>query len=105
MSRFADALTNLEITPEQHKIMRKLNRKIDTVNRIKFTGVFYRKRTDEYGCSVHEDFLTARGRNLIDGIDDLINELKDMHEDNLVWYWYCNTYNDGCTFDGGDVAA
>jgi len=102
---FEQAVANLEITPEQHKIMRKLNRKIDTVCRIKFTGVFYRKRTDEYGFSVHEDFLTARGRNLIDGIDDLINELKDMDDDSLVWYWYCDTYNNGTTFDAGDVSA
>ena len=102
---FEQAVANLEITPEQHKVMRKLNRKIDTVHRIKFTGVFYRKRMDEYGCCTHDDFLTARGRKLIDGIDDLINELKDMHEDNLVWYWYCNKYNDGTTFDAGDVAA
>ena len=98
-------VADLTIAPEQHKIMRKLNRKIDTVCRIKFTGVFYRKRTDEYGCSVHEDFLTARGRNLIDGIDDLINELKDMDDDSLVWYWYCNKYNNGTTFDAGDVSA
>ena len=105
MSRFAQALADLTPTHEQLKIMRKLNRKIDTVQRIKFTGVFYRKRTDEYGCSVHEDFLTARGRELIDGIDDLINELKDMHEDNLLWYWYCQEYNHGSTFDAGDVAA
>ena len=95
-------VADLTIAPEQHKIMRKLNRKIDTVYRIKFTGVFYRKRT--YGED-HEDFLTARGRNLIDGIDALINELKDMDNDSLVWYWYCNTYNHGNTFDGGDVSA
>jgi len=105
MTKLEQATAALTITPEQHKIMRKLNRKIDTVQRIKFTGVFYRKRTDEYGCSVHEDFLTARGRKLIDGIDDLINELKDMHDDDLVWYWYCNTYNNGTTFDAGDVSA
>ena len=102
---FEQAVANLEITPEQHKIMRKLNRKIDTVCRIKFTGVFYRKRTDEYGCSAHEDFLTARGRNLINGIDDLINELQAMDDDSMIWYWYCNTYNHGNTFDGGDVSA
>lgn len=96
---FEQAVANLEITPEQHKVMRKLNRKLDTVFRIKFTGVFYRMR-DGY-----DDFLTARGRNLIDGVQDLIDELKDMHEDNLVWYWYCNTYNNGSTFDAGDVSA
>lgn len=102
---FEQAVANLEITPEQHKIMRKLNRKIDTVCRIKFTGVFYRKRLDEYGCSAHDDFLTARGRNLIDSIDDLINELRGMDDDGLVWYWYCNTYNHGSTFDAGDISA
>lgn len=102
---FEQAVANLEITPEQHKVMRKLERKIDTVCRIKFTGVFYRKRTDEYGCSAQDDFLTARGRNLIDGIDDLINELQGMDDDSLVWYWYCNKYNNGTTFDAGDVSA
>lgn len=99
---FEQYVADLEITPEQHKIMRKLNRKIDTVHRIKFTGVFYLKRT--YGED-HEDFLTARGRNLIDGIDDLINQLQAMDDDSLVWYWYCNTYNNGTTFDAGDVSA
>ena len=105
MTRLAQAINALTITPDQHKVMHKLNRKIATVCRIKFTGVFYRKRSDEYGCSVHEDFLTARGRNLIDGIDDLINELQDMHHDSLVWFWYCNKYNNGTIFDAGDVAA
>ena len=101
MSRLEQALADLTITPEQHKVMRKLKRKIDTVHRIKFTGVFYRQRCD----ASWQDFLTARGRDLIDGIYDLIEELKDMHPDHLVWYWYCNTYNEGVDFDAGDVAA
>lgn len=105
MSRLEQAIADLTITPEQHKVMRKLNRKIDTVHRIKFTGIFYRQRLDKYGNSVHPDPLTARGRDLIDAVADLIEELQDMHPDHLVWYWYCNTYNEGTTFDAGDVAA
>lgn len=106
MSRLDDALDALTITPAQHKVMRKLNRKIDTIHRVKWEqGGFYRMRLDEYGCAIGDDPLTARGRDLIDSAADLIIELEDMHPEYLVWYWYCREYNEGVTFDAGDLAA
>ena len=102
MTRLDEALDALTITPEQHKVMRKLNRKRETIYRLKWEQcAFYRLRGYETG-----EPLTARGRALINSAADLIEQIQAFDEtDWLVWFWYCREYNEGTSFDAGDLAA
>ena len=95
---------------QAQKLADKLNRKRDTIARLRDKGGFYRKSGsyDEY----NDDFLTARGRQLITDAYFLIHAFteidgEDIRADNYMaaWDWYCKTYNDGVWFDADDLAA
>ena len=85
------------------KIANKLNRKRDTIAKLRETGGFYRER-NRNGSG---DFLTMRGQRLIDEAFYLIESLQNITDDldDPTWGWYCDTYNDGCWFDAFDLAA
>ena len=83
----------------------KLNRKRETIMKLRGKRGFYRVNAQwedgEY------DFLTARGRKLIDDAYFLINDFLEIDADDrfAAWDWYCKTYNDGVWFDADDLAA
>lgn len=88
---------------QAQKLANKLNRKRDTITKLRAKGGFYRNNYDmDYG-----DFLTARGRQLITDAYFLIHAFTEIDgEDTFAaWDWYCKTYNDGVWFDADDLAA
>jgi len=90
---------------QAQKLANKLNRKRDTIARLRDKGGFYRKpgTYDEY----NGDFLTARGRDLITDAYFLIHAFTDLDGEDIfaAWDWYCKTYNDGFWFVADDLAA
>jgi hypothetical protein len=95
----------LAVNPETgltaQKLALKLNAKRVTIARNKRTGRFYRERYSPRW----DDFLTVRGRELIDDARDLIDQLKTLvPDDQIAWHWYCMAYNDDVAFDADDLA-
>lgn len=90
---------------QAQKLANKLNRKRDTIARLRDKGGFYRVNVEWSGNDY--DPLTARGRQLITDAYFLINEIVELDEWDSweTWDWYCKTYNDGVWFDADDLAA
>ena len=82
------------------KLAQKLNAKRVTIKRNKLSGRFYRERYSPRW----DDFLTVRGRQLVDDARDLVEELRELVPgDNVAWQWYLMTYNDDVPFDADDL--
>lgn len=90
---------------QAQKLANKLNRKRDTIARLREKGGFFRERVDF--SRMDYDPLTARGRDLITDAYFLIHAFTELDgEDTFAaWDWYCKTYNDGVWFDADDLAA
>jgi len=90
---------------QAQKLADKLNRKRETIMNLRAKGGFYCSKAiwddGEY------DYLTSRGRKLIDEAYFLINDFLKIDADDPfgAWDWYCKTYNDGVWFDAEDLAA
>jgi len=89
---------------QAQKLADKLNRKRETIMKLRTNGGFYRNAQWDNG---EYDFLTSRGRKLIDEAYFLINDFLKIDADDPfgAWDWYCKTYNDGVWFDADDLAA
>ena len=89
---------------QAQKLANKLNRKRETIMKLRTNGGFYRNAQWDNG---EYDFLTSRGRKLIDEAYFLINDFLKIDADDSfgAWDWYCKTYNDGVWFDAEDLAA
>ena len=87
------------------KIANTLNRKIESVKKLRSTGKLYRKRYDPD----KDDFLTPRGRKMIDDIDRLFDDLQSLDHKGYglspASKWYFDTYHDGVVFDAEDLSA
>lgn len=79
---------------EAIKIANKLNRKRESINRLKDRDGFWRVRSGN-------DFLTYHGRKLITDATYLIDDLKEIG----AWDWYVEKFNRGNDFDATDLAA
>ena len=82
------------------KLAQKLNAKRVTIERNKRSGRFYRERYS----TRWDDFLTVRGRQLVDEARELIVQLQALVPyDQTAWKWYLMTYNDDVPFNAEDL--